>query len=52
MGSEMCIRDSPNGTWTIATVPVLAIMLIIGWRGLKKQREAVKLANQQESDLR
>ncbi|WP_224652738.1 L-asparagine permease [Pectobacterium versatile] len=44
--------DYPNGTWTIATVPVLAIMLIIGWRGLKKQREAVKLTNQQESDLR
>jgi L-asparagine permease len=44
--------DYPNGTWTVATIPVLAIMLMIGWRGLKKQREAVKLANQQESSLR
>ncbi|MFJ5333969.1 L-asparagine permease [Pectobacterium sp. CHL-2024] len=44
--------DYPNGTWTVATIPVLAIMLIIGWRGLKKQREAVKLADPQESSLR
>lgn len=44
--------DYPNGTWTVATIPVLTIMLIIGWHGLKKQREAVALADQQESSLR
>ncbi|ACS86806.1 L-asparagine permease [Musicola paradisiaca] len=31
--------DYPNGTWTIATVPVLAILLILGWFGLRKQKE-------------
>ncbi len=30
--------DYPNGTWTIASTPVLAILLIMGWYGLKKRR--------------
>ncbi|ATZ93413.1 MULTISPECIES: L-asparagine permease [Dickeya] len=33
--------DYPNGTWTIATIPVLAILLIAGWYGLRKQKEEV-----------
>lgn len=32
--------DYPNGTWTIASTPVLAILLIVGWYGLKKRRAA------------
>ncbi|MBN3053841.1 hypothetical protein H4F45_20795, partial [Pectobacterium brasiliense] len=44
--------DYQIGSWTVATIPVLEIMLIIVWRGLKKKREAVTLADQQESRLR
>ncbi len=32
--------DYPNGTWTIASTPVLAILLMVGWYGLKKHRAA------------
>lgn len=31
--------DYPNGTWTIAAIPVLAALLIVGWFGLRKQKQ-------------
>ncbi|MCL2896655.1 L-asparagine permease [Brenneria tiliae] len=30
--------DYPNGTWTIASLPVLGLMLAAGWLGLRKQK--------------
>ncbi|MNR14963.1 Amino acid permease [compost metagenome] len=29
--------DYPNGTYTIATIPLLAILLVIGWFGVRKR---------------
>ncbi|MOA45049.1 hypothetical protein D3C78_1674020 [compost metagenome] len=29
--------DYPNGTYTIATIPLLAVLLIIGWFGVRKR---------------
>ncbi|MBK4716228.1 MULTISPECIES: L-asparagine permease [Tenebrionibacter/Tenebrionicola group] len=33
--------DYPNGTYTIAAIPVLAVMLILGWFGVRKRVHAV-----------
>ncbi|MEE3660818.1 L-asparagine permease [Brenneria sp. g21c3] len=30
--------DYPNGTWTIASLPILALMLTAGWLGLRKRK--------------
>ncbi|WP_457913436.1 L-asparagine permease [Candidatus Gillettellia adelgis] len=38
----MMALDYPNGTWTIATVPILAMLLVLGWCGLRKHTRAVK----------
>ncbi|MEC5344233.1 L-asparagine permease [Brenneria populi] len=32
--------DYPNGTWTIASIPVLGLMLVAGWLGLNKYKTA------------
>jgi L-asparagine permease len=29
--------DYPNGTYTIATIPLLAVLLIAGWFGVRKR---------------
>ncbi len=29
--------DYPNGTWTIASIPVIAVLLILGWFGARKR---------------
>ncbi|MNL75015.1 hypothetical protein D3C87_2007450 [compost metagenome] len=39
----MMAFDYPNGTWTIATIPVLAVLLVLGWFGLRKRAQEVKL---------
>jgi len=36
--------DYPNGTYTIATIPVLIILLVLGWIGLRKRAAEVKEA--------
>lgn len=34
--------DCPNGTWTIATIPFLALLLVLGWFSLRKrERDAM-----------
>jgi L-asparagine permease len=40
--------DFPSGTYTVATIPVLAILLIAGWYGLRGRSKEVK-QQQQES---
>ena len=42
----MMAFDYPNGTWTIATIPVLAVLLTLGWFGLRKRAQEVKLEQQ------
>lgn len=39
----MMAFDYPNGTWTIASTPVLAILLVAGWYGLKQRRNATDI---------
>jgi len=29
--------DYPNGTFTIASIPVIAVLLVIGWFGVRKR---------------
>ena len=33
--------DYPNGTYTIATIPLLAVLLVAGWFGVRKRVHAV-----------
>nr|WP_186367527.1 L-asparagine permease [Yersinia aldovae] len=40
----MMAFDYPNGTWTIATVPLVAILLVIGWFSLRKRASEVAAA--------
>ncbi|VTP61030.1 L-asparagine permease [Serratia rubidaea] len=42
----MMAFDYPNGTWTVATIPVLAILLLLGWFGLRKRAAEVRLEQQ------
>lgn len=30
--------DYPNGTWTIASIPLVALLLVIGWKWLSGRR--------------
>lgn len=39
--------DYPNGTYTIASVPLIIILLIIGWFGVRKRVHEVSLREQQ-----
>ena len=36
--------DYPNGTYTIASIPLIAVLLVLGWFGVRKrvQAEAMK----------
>lgn len=34
--------DYPNGTYTVATIPALVILLVLGWFGLRKRAAEVK----------
>lgn len=29
--------DYPNGTFTIASIPVIAVLLVLGWFGVRKR---------------
>ena len=40
----MMAFDYPNGTWTIATLPVVALLLIAGWFSLRKRATEVAAA--------
>lgn len=40
----MMAFDYPNGTWTIATVPVIIVLLIAGWFSLRKRASEVASA--------
>ncbi|AVJ16740.1 L-asparagine permease [Serratia sp. MYb239] len=42
----MMAFDYPNGTWTVATIPLLAILLLLGWFGLRKRAAEVRLEQQ------
>lgn len=33
--------DYPNGTYTIAAIPVLAVILVLGWFGVRKRVQAI-----------
>lgn len=33
--------DYPNGTWTIASVPLIAVVLVLGWFGVRKRVHAI-----------
>jgi len=39
--------DYPNGTWTVASIPLLVLLLIGGWIGLRKQRKTAREAEAQ-----
>ncbi|MCI1678802.1 MAG: L-asparagine permease [Ewingella americana] len=34
--------DYPNGTYTVATIPVLIVLLVLGWFGLRNRAKEVK----------
>ncbi|MFP1740673.1 L-asparagine permease [Lonsdalea quercina] len=38
--------DYPNGTYTISTLPLLAIMLTMGWYSLRRQKQDANLVKQ------
>ncbi len=40
----MMAFDYPNGTWTIASIPVLTLLLIAGWFSLRKRANEVAAA--------
>jgi L-asparagine permease len=42
----MMAFDYPNGTFTIATLPVVAILLVVGWFSLRKRASEVAAAPQ------
>lgn len=46
----MMAFDYPNGTWTIATIPVLAVLLTLGWFSLRKRAQEVKRDQQAYED--
>ncbi|MFH8132933.1 L-asparagine permease [Pantoea osteomyelitidis] len=33
--------DYPNGTWTIASIPLIAVVLVLGWFGVRKRVHAI-----------
>ncbi|WJY14174.1 L-asparagine permease [Pectobacteriaceae bacterium CE90] len=43
--------DYPNGTWTIATIPILALVLIAGWYGLRKRQKEVNRPDAEHKSL-
>jgi len=43
----MMAFDYPNGTWTVASIPLLVLLLVGGWIGLRKQRKTAREAEAQ-----
>ncbi|AUH01839.1 L-asparagine permease [Prodigiosinella confusarubida] len=43
--------DYPNGTWTIATIPILVLVLIAGWYGLRKRQKEVNRPDTEHKSL-
>ncbi|SFN12783.1 asparagine:proton symporter, AAT family [Izhakiella capsodis] len=43
--------DYPNGTWTIASIPVLALLLILGWFGVRKRAHEISQQQHDEEHL-
>lgn len=43
--------DYPNGTWTIATIPILVLVLIAGWYGLRKRQKEVNRPDTEHESL-
>jgi len=33
--------DYPNGTYTIASIPLIAVVLVLGWFGVRKRVNAI-----------
>lgn len=43
--------DYPNGTYTIAAIPVLALLLILGWFGVRKRVHDIARSAPQDADI-
>jgi len=41
--------DYPNGTYTIASVPLIAVILVLGWFGVRKRVKAVAATEPNQS---
>ncbi|MDU4095570.1 MAG: amino acid permease, partial [Pantoea sp.] len=35
--------DYPNGTFTVAALPLIAVLLILGWFGVRKRVHAIAM---------
>jgi L-asparagine permease len=33
--------DYPNGTWTVASIPVVVLLLVAGWYGVRRRAGAM-----------
>ncbi|OON39032.1 amino acid permease [Izhakiella australiensis] len=44
--------DYPNGTWTIASIPLLALLLVLGWFGVRKRAHAISQLQHDEEHLK
>jgi L-asparagine permease len=42
--------DYPNGTWTIGSIPLIAILLTLGWFGVRKRVNEIHSAAPQNPD--
>jgi L-asparagine permease len=36
--------DYPNGTFTISTIPIIILLLVLGWYGLRNRAKEVQAA--------
>ncbi|PIJ51580.1 amino acid permease [Erwinia sp. OLTSP20] len=44
--------DYPNGTWTIASIPLLIVILVLGWFGVRKRAHAISQQQHDEEHLK
>ncbi len=42
--------DYPNGTYTVATIPLLVVLLVFGWFGLRNRAKEVKALEQEHAE--
>ncbi len=42
--------DYPNGTYTVATIPLLVVLLVLGWFGLRKRALEVKALEEEHAE--
>lgn len=42
--------DYPNGTYTVATIPLLVLLLVFGWFGLRNRAKEVKALEQEHAE--